>query len=99
LIFESDATYEVDLNSLYVIADEVIANGVTIENDALFSLLDAGQRVIMPGTVFTIIDNTASSPIAGTFANLADGSTITVGVNKLRPITPAMGDLTLTVVP
>ena len=29
------------------------------------------------GTVFTIIDNTATTPIAGTFINLPDGSIFT----------------------
>jgi hypothetical protein len=45
--------------------------------------------------------DTASSAISGTFANLADDSTVTVGVNKLQ-VSYSGGDgndLTLTVVP
>ncbi len=101
LTFKSDATYKADLNSLYVIADEVIVNGVTIENGALFSLLDAGQGVLTLFTVFTVIDNTSATPIAGTFTNLADGSIFTLGNNTfLANYEGGDGnDLTLTVVP
>jgi hypothetical protein len=41
------------------------------------------------------------TPISGTFSNLADGSTVTIGVNKLQ-VSYAGGDgndLTLTVIP
>ena len=101
LTFKSDATYKVDLNSLHVIADEVIVNGVTIENGALFSLLGSGQGILAPGTVFTVIDNTSGTPIAGTFANLADGSTLTVKRNTYQANYEGGdgNDLTLTVVP
>jgi len=99
LTFKSDATYKVDLNSLHVIADEVIVNGVTIENGALFSLLGSGQGILAPGTVFTVIDNTSGTPIAGTFANLADGSTLTVKRNTYQANYEGGdgNDLTLTV--
>jgi len=53
-----------------------------------------------PGTVFTVIDNTAATPIAGTFNNLADGSTFTAGSNTFQASYGGDGnDLTLTVVP
>jgi len=51
--------------------------------------------------VFTAISNTSSDPIAGTFANLPDDSTFTVGPNSYQ-VTYEGGDgndLTLTVVP
>jgi len=53
------------------------------------------------GTVFTIIDNTAATAIAGVFSNLPNGSTITAGSNTLQ-VNYQGGDgnnLTLTVVP
>jgi formate/nitrite transporter FocA (FNT family) len=59
-------------------ADEVVANGVTISS-ALFSFVASGGGVLSSGTVFTVINNTATTPISGTFSNLADGSTFTVG--------------------
>jgi hypothetical protein len=51
--------------------------------------------------MFTVIDNTAATPIAGTFANLADGSTITIGSNTFQAGYEGGdgNDLTLTVVP
>jgi hypothetical protein len=52
------------------------------------------------GTVFTAISNTTTTPISGAFGNLADGSTVTVGVNRLQ-VSYSGGDgndLTLTVV-
>jgi hypothetical protein len=51
--------------------------------------------------VFTAISNTSATPISGTFANLADGSTLTVGRNNYQ-VSYSGGDgndLTLTVVP
>lgn len=36
------------------------------------------------GTLFTLIRNTASIPISGSFANLADSATITVGNNTYK---------------
>jgi hypothetical protein len=48
-----------------------------------------------------VINNTAATPIAGTFSNLADGSTFTVGSNNYQ-VNYEGGtgnDLTLTVVP
>ncbi len=48
-----------------------------------------------------MLSNTAATPINGTFANLADGSTLTAGRNKLLvSYTGGDGnDLVLTVVP
>jgi fibronectin-binding autotransporter adhesin len=98
LTFNSDATYEVGLNTKGAIADEVVANGVTISG-AQFSLVDRGRLALPPGTVFTVIDNTAATPIASTFSNLADGSTFPAHGNTFQ-VSYEGGDgndLTLTV--
>jgi len=82
-------------------ADKVIASGVTIEAGAQFDFNAVGNKKLTIGKVFTAISDTAATPISGTFANLVDGSTVTVGVNKLQ-VTYTGGDgndLTLTVVP
>ena len=53
------------------------------------------------GTVFTVINNTATTPIAGTFSNLPDGSTFAANGNTYQ-VSYQGGDgndLTLTVVP
>jgi hypothetical protein len=60
-----------------------------------------GSGLLSPGTVFTPISNAAATPIAGTFANLADGATITIGANTFQASYEGGdgNDLTLTVVP
>jgi hypothetical protein len=99
LTFNLGATYKVDLNSTSVRADQTIANGVTINNAAQFSVNDLGSAALAPGTVFIVISNTAATPIAGVFGNLADGSTLTIGSNTyLVSYEGGTGnDLTLTV--
>jgi len=90
----------VEVNSSLVTTDEVIANGVTINSGAQFSFADIGSGTLTPGTVFTVIDNSAATPIAGTFSNLPDGSMFTVNGNTYQ-VNYEGGDgndLTLTVV-
>jgi len=99
--FNADATYTYKLNTKKAKADQVVANGVAIENSAQFDFHSVGNTHLLPGQVFTVISNTSGAPISGTFANLADGSTVKVGVNKLQ-VSYSGGDgneLTLTVVP
>jgi len=62
-------------------------------------LVAGGYNSIPIGTVFTAISNTSATPITGTFSNLADGSTLTVGPNSYK-VSYSGGDgndLTLTV--
>jgi len=99
--FKADGTYTYKLNTSNAKADQVIANGTTITGNAQFSFDTVGNDKLTAGTVFTAISNTATTPISGTFANLADGSTVTLGVNKLQASYSGGdgNDLTLTVVP
>jgi len=55
--------------------------------------------VLPTGTTFTVINNTAATPISGVFANLADGGTVTVGNNAFQANYEGGdgNDLTLTV--
>ena len=82
-------------------ADKIVAKGVTINNGATFSFSDLNSSTLPLGTVFTVIDNTATTPIAGTFSNLADGSTVTTNSNNFQANYEGGdgNDLTLTVVP
>jgi autotransporter-associated beta strand protein len=101
LTFKSDGTYIWKLNTKKAKADQVTAIGVTIQAGAQFDLNTVGNKKLTAGKAFTTISNTAATPISGTFANLADGSTVTAGVNKLQ-VSYSGGDgndLTLTVVP
>ena len=101
LTFKADSTYTYNLNTRRAKADKVIANGVTIESGAQFNFVAAGNKTLTPGKVFVAISNTAAAPISGTFANLPDGSTFTIGPNTFH-VSYSGGDgndLTLTVVP
>ncbi len=77
LAFNSDATYNFQLNSDTRNADGVIANGVMINSGAQFSFGDVGNGMLAHGIVFTVINNIAANPIIGTFSNLPDGGTFT----------------------
>jgi fibronectin-binding autotransporter adhesin len=102
LTLKSDGSYKYELGlTPHPRADQVSANGVTIETGAMFVLRTRGNQTLPLGTVFTVINNTAATPISGVFANLADGSTFTVGNNTFQ-VSYEGGDgndLTLTVVP
>ncbi|MEP7249785.1 MAG: autotransporter-associated beta strand repeat-containing protein [Spartobacteria bacterium] len=101
LTFQSDSTYTYKLNTKKAKADQVVANEVAIETGAQFDLATVANKRLSLGSVFTVISNTAATPIRGTFANLADGSTLNAGKNNFV-VSYSGGegnDLTLTVVP
>jgi autotransporter-associated beta strand protein len=101
LTFKSDSTYVWKLNTNKVRADKIVANGVSIETGAQFSFTTVANKKLTAGKVFTAINNTSASSISGTFANLADGSTVIAGRNNYQ-VSYSGGDgndLTLTVVP
>jgi hypothetical protein len=101
LTFRSDASYNYKINNTSMVADQVIANGVTIGTGAQFRLNTTGNKKLPIGTVFTALNNTSVLPINGTFTNLADGSTLTGGRNNFQASYEGGdgNDLTLTVVP
>ena len=92
-------------SSLQVANGTTTANGnfkqVTINSGARFLSADAGASGLTPGVVLTVINNTAATPIAGTFANLSDGSKLAIGSNSYQADYEGGdgNDLTLTVVP
>lgn len=101
LTFGTNGTYHWNLNAETLGADEVTAAGVTISTGVQFLVIARRAASIPIGTVFTAIDNTATSPINGTFGNLPDGGTIMIGSNTFQAnYEDGDGnDLTLTVVP
>jgi autotransporter-associated beta strand protein len=101
LTIKADGTYSYRVKTKRAEADQVIANGVTIESGAQFSFKQLANQQVTAGTVFTAIDNTSTNPIAGTFANLPDDSTFVVGNNTYQADYQGGdgNDLTLTVVP
>ncbi|HEY8670447.1 MAG TPA: hypothetical protein VIL63_06395 [Terriglobales bacterium] len=97
---EADATCVITVNTRNAIADEIVAQGITL-NQAQFRLQQFGRRKLPPGRVLTVISNTAATPINGPFVNLPEGSTVSVGNNIFR-LSYNGGDgndLTLTVLP
>jgi autotransporter-associated beta strand protein len=101
LTLNADATYRFSLRTHAGTADDVTALGVTINSGAQFSFNDLSNTALTPGTVFTVINNTAATPIAGTFSNLPDGATFSSNGNTYQ-VSYEGGDgndLTLTVVP
>jgi autotransporter-associated beta strand protein len=84
LTFGAHATYKIDLDSTIGSAARVTANGVTITTGAMVSINDQGSGTLGAGQVFPVIHSTGASPITGTFSNLPDGSTITVGNNTYK---------------
>ena len=101
LTLRADGTFHFGFKSSNITADKIIARGVTIDSGALifFDHVDVGTFPL--GTVFTAIDNTAATPIAGAFANLADGATFTIDNITFQADYQGgdNNDLTLTVVP
>lgn len=97
--FNAGGTYSCGIKSSTAKADKIVANGVNIIGAAQFALADLGTGTLTTGKVFRVIDNTSAAAISGTFTNLADGSTLTVGSNTyLVSYSGGTGnDLTLTV--
>jgi autotransporter-associated beta strand protein len=101
LTLNPDATYAFILNSTMVNSATVSARGIIINSGALFSAVDKGNATLPVGTTFTAIKNSALHPTTGTFGNLPDASTTTVGSNTFQANYEGGdgNDLTLTVVP
>jgi autotransporter-associated beta strand protein len=99
LLFNSAANYQVELDSASFTADQVVANGITISSGATVTVADLGAGTLTDGTAFAMINNTAATPIAGSFDNLPDGSTLTIGNNTFQADYQGGdgNDLTLTV--
>lgn len=101
LTFRADATFHFGFKSGNITADKVVARGVTIGSGALIFFDHVDNGTLPLGTVFTAIDNTAATPIVGTFANLADGATFTIDNTTFQANYEGGdgNDLALTVVP
>ena len=101
LTIKADGIYRYRVKTTRAEADEVIANGVTIESGAQFTFKQLANKQLQTGRVFTVLDNTSADPITGTFANLPDDSTFTIGNNTYQADYQGGdgNDLTLTVVP
>nr|MBA3353947.1 hypothetical protein [Blastocatellia bacterium] len=84
LTLKAGGIYSYRLKTRNSRADEVVADGVTIESGARFQLHAMGNQSLTVGQVLIAIDNTSNASISGNFSNLADGSTFTVGNNSFQ---------------
>ena len=102
ITFNSDATYTCTFKAKKNKArtDLVVANGVTI-NGAILNLLGQTQGSLKRGLRLTLISNTSTNPISGTFSNLPDGGIVTINGNNFQASYEGGdgNDLTLTVIP
>ncbi len=102
LTLQADATYIYTFKARknQSRTDLVSANGITIDG-ATVTLQGQTQGRLKRGTVLTVLSNTGTDPISGTFSNLPDGGIAAVNGNNFQAsYTGGDGnDLTLTVVP
>src|SRR6266568_627410 len=85
LTFNSDSTYKCALDRTTVTATQVAAKGVTIKSGARFVFGDFFTTgTLTTGTVLTVINNTSTSAIVGTFSNLPNGSTFASNGNNFQ---------------
>ncbi|GAA3962400.1 cellulose binding domain-containing protein [Mucilaginibacter dorajii] len=83
LTLKSDATYNAEIDMGSATGDKITVTGVSLVNSPQLSV--TGTAGTLPsGTAYTIIDNTGSGAIAGTFKNLPELALITVGAYNFR---------------
>ena len=103
LTFQNASTYTntYTFDGSVLRSDQVLANGVTINTGATFSIPPNNAAELPLGTVLTAISNTSGAPITGTFGNLPDGAIVTANGNNFEADYEGGdgNDLTLTVVP
>ena len=101
LKLDANSSYQAELDSTALAADNVTATVVIIGSGAQITLTDLGATTLPNGTTFTLIENNSGTAMIGTFSNLADGSTVTIGDNTFQASYEGGdgNDLTLTVVP
>lgn len=84
LTLRSDATLALECSPSTDTADMVVAGGVTLNNAILSPSVVGQDAAISGGTVLTIIRNTSSSPVNGSFNGLPEGATVSIGANAFQ---------------
>lgn len=99
--FKRGGNYNCELDSDSGQSDQLTSKGVQIAAGSQIVLRDLGSSTFIPGTTITVLNNTSTAPIKGTFSNLLDGGVLTLnGTNFQANYEGGSGnDLTLTVVP
>jgi len=79
----TDAVYKVDVNNSTVSSDKVIAANISL-NQAKLILNSLVTGELPLGTVYTILDNTGTSPVTGIFKDLPEMALINIGDYNFR---------------
>ena len=90
LTMYQDATYNVELSLQSGTSDKTSSNGVTLNNPVL-SVRSLDSGALAAGTKLTIVDNTGTNPVTGTFKNLPELALVQVNGYNFR-ITYKGGD-------
>ncbi|SEO74427.1 autotransporter-associated beta strand repeat-containing protein [Mucilaginibacter gossypiicola] len=84
LTMNADATYKVELSTSSATSDKVSTSVVNLVNQPKLQITAIDSTSLAQGASFTIIDNTGSAAIAGTFKGLPELAPVTVGNFTLR---------------
>jgi autotransporter-associated beta strand protein len=84
LTMNADATYKAELSTNAATSDKVITGTVNLVNQPKLQIAAIDSTSLAQGASFTIIDNTGSAAITGTFKGLPELAPVTVGAFTLR---------------
>ncbi|MGN6178726.1 MAG: cellulose binding domain-containing protein [Mucilaginibacter sp.] len=84
LVMNSDGTYIAEMSTSKATADQVSTGSVSLVNQPSLKISAIDSLSLDSGASFTIINNTGSNPVSGTFKGLPELSTIQVGNFTLR---------------
>lgn len=84
LTLNADATYKVELSTSSVTSDKVSAGTVNLLNQPKLQITAIDSTSLAQGASFTIINNTGSAAVTGTFKGLPELAPVTVGNFTLR---------------
>lgn len=84
LTLNKNATYKVELSSANGTADLMRAASINLAGNPALVVADVNPGTLTPGTNFTIMDNTGSNPVSGTFNGLPELSLIKIGNYNFR---------------
>ena len=80
--FLDGSTFQFELNSSAGTFDQLVANGLSLENNNVtFSVADLGVGVWSGPASFVIVENTSGTAVGGTFGGYAEGSNVNIGEN------------------
>ncbi|SHN40885.1 putative Ig domain-containing protein [Chitinophaga sp. CF418] len=83
LKINADGTYKVELSAVDKTADKIVVTAVTLNNASL-ALTNLNADSMSIGNTFTIVDNTGTAAVKGTFKGLQEGAQLTAGKDNFN---------------